>query len=584
MRQRQMSQVPDRAWHHAVRRGADRVWTDFRVSELHRGGKEFELMERAMGFAALAMLTVFPLLIVVAAAGAATHHGVAVWVVYGMGLNGSSARAVTQLFSAPTKVLSTTSAFSLALTAVFGVSFAGSVQGGFERIWSLPSGSWHKIWRQLVWLTVFIAYIYAAATVGAATRHTPAQTVSRVLVATVLGLVFFWWGVRFLLGGRVSYLAAMPGAVATLAFLAGLRVFSTLVFEPLVVTNAVTYGALGTVLVVQSWLIGVGWVVYGGQLFGRWFHDAWLRSWVEKRWGRRSGRDEIADKLVESPCLHQNGIVADELITDAGDLTQVPPPYDTTVAHPARVYNYWLGGKDNFEADREVGEQTKAAYPDIVSGVRAQRAFLASAVRYLVTRAGVRQFLDIGTGLPVADNTHEVAQSLAPESRIVYADNDPMVLAHARALLASTPEGACAYLDADLRDTGKVLRAASGLLDFGQPVAVMLIGILHLIPDADDPAGIVARLIGALPAGSWLAIAHPASDVAPDKVAAMTDRYNKRVTTTATLRTHAEIEAFFAGTDLLPPGVVQYHQWNPGEPAGDAEGEIAAYCGLGRKS
>jgi membrane protein len=296
MRQRQMSQVPDRGWRHAVRRGADRVWTDFRVGELHRGGKEFELMERAMGFAALAMLTVFPLLIVVAAAGAATHHGVAVWVVYGMGLNGSSARAVTQLFSAPTKVLSATSAFSLALTAVFGVSFAGSVQGGFERIWSLPSGSWHKIWRQLVWLAVFIAYIYAAATVGAASRHTPAQTVSRVLVATVLGLVFFWWGVRFLLGGRVSYLAAMPGAVATLAFLAGLRVFSTLVFEPLVVTNAVTYGALGTVLVVQSWLIGVGWVVYGGQLFGRWFHDAWLRSWAEKRWGRRPEREEIAGK------------------------------------------------------------------------------------------------------------------------------------------------------------------------------------------------------------------------------------------------------------------------------------------------
>jgi membrane protein len=285
---RQMSQVPHRGVRHAVRRGADRVWTDFRVNELHRGGKEFELMERAMGFAALAMLTMFPLLIVVAAAGAATHHGVAVWVVYGMGLNGSSARAVTQLFSPPTKVLSTTSAFSLALTAVFGVSFAGSVQGGFERIWGLPAVAWHKIWRQLVWLVVLMAYIYAAATVGAPTRHTPAQTVSRVLVAIVLGLVFFWWGVRFLLGGRVSYLAAMPGAVATLAFLAGLRVFSTLVFEPLVVTNAVTYGALGTVLVVQSWLIGVGWAVYGGQLFGRWFYDTWLRSWADNRLGRRA--------------------------------------------------------------------------------------------------------------------------------------------------------------------------------------------------------------------------------------------------------------------------------------------------------
>jgi S-adenosyl methyltransferase len=275
--------------------------------------------------------------------------------------------------------------------------------------------------------------------------------------------------------------------------------------------------------------------------------------------------------------------VADELITDADDLTKAPLRYDTTVAHPARVYNYWLGGKDNFEADREVGEQTKAAYPDIVSGVQAQRAFLASAVRYLVTQAGVRQFLDIGTGLPVANNTHEVAQSLSPESRIVYVDNDPMVLAHARALLTSTPAGACAYLDADLRDTDKVLRAASRLLDFGQPVAIILVGILHLIPDADDPARIVARLIDALPGGSWLAVAHPASDVASDKVATMTSRYNQRVSTAATLRTHAEIAAFFASTDLLPPGVVQYHQWHPGEPARATDGEVAAYCGLGRK-
>ena len=291
----QMGQVPYRAVRHAVLRGAERVWSDFRVNDLHRSGKEFELMERAMGFAALAMLTVFPLLIVVAAAGAATHHGVAVWVVYGMGLTGSSARAVVQLFSAPAKVLSTTSVFSLVLAAVFGVMFAGSVQGGFERVWGLPAGPWHKIWRQALWLVVLIAYIYAAATVGVAARHTPVETVGRVLVAIVLGLVFFWWGLRFLVGGRVSYLAAMPGAVATLAFLAGLRVFSTLVFEPLVVTNAVTYGAVGTVLVVQSWLIGVGWVVYGGQLFGRWFHDAWLRSWADKRRDRRAPGDRVGE-------------------------------------------------------------------------------------------------------------------------------------------------------------------------------------------------------------------------------------------------------------------------------------------------
>ena len=280
--------------------------------------------------------------------------------------------------------------------------------------------------------------------------------------------------------------------------------------------------------------------------------------------------------------MPQNGGVPDELITNASDVAGDSPRYDTTVAHPARVYNYWLGGKDHFAADREVGEQTKEAYPGIVAGVQAQRAFLASAVRYLAG-TGVRQFLDIGTGLPVANNTHEVAQSVAPESRVVYVDNDPMVLAHARALLTSTPEGACAYLDADIRDTDGVLRAASGLLDFGQPVAVMLIGILQLIPDSDDPAGIAARLVSAVPAGSWIAIAHPASDVAADQVATMTSRYNRRVATATTLRTHAEISAFFAGTDLLPPGVVQYHQWRPGEPVGNAEGEIAAYCGLGRK-
>jgi hypothetical protein len=273
----------------------------------------------------------------------------------------------------------------------------------------------------------------------------------------------------------------------------------------------------------------------------------------------------------------------DELITSASDLAGEQPAYDTTVAHPARVYNYWLGGKDNFRADREVGDQTKAAYPGIVTGVQEQRQVLASAVRYLVTRAGIRQFLDIGTGLPVANNTHEVAQSLAPESRIVYVDNDPMVLAHARALLTSTPEGACAYLDADIRDTGKLLDAAAELLDFSQPVALMLIGILQLIPDSDDPAGIVARLLGAAPSGSWLAIVQPANDVAADQMTNLVKRYNAGVSTATTLRNHAEVSAFFAGTEVIPPGVVQLHRWHPGEPARPAAGEVPAYVGLGRK-
>ena len=188
-------------------------------------------MGRAMGFAGLAMLTVFPLLVVVAAASAVAHPGAARWVVYGMGLTGSSASAVVQVFAAPGRVLSTTSAFSVLLLAVFGVTFAGSVQAGFERVWGLPSGPWHKIWRQAVWLTVLIAYIYAAATVGDVTGHAPAETMSRVSVAVVLGIVFFWWGLRFLVGGRVSYLAALPGAVVTVTFLVGLRAFSALVFQ-----------------------------------------------------------------------------------------------------------------------------------------------------------------------------------------------------------------------------------------------------------------------------------------------------------------------------------------------------------------
>jgi membrane protein len=283
----QAGQLRFRAVRRVVSRVVERFWRDLRVKDLYQSGKDFELMSRSLGFAALAMLTIFPLLVVVAAVGAATHSGLAVWVVYGMGLTGSSARAVEQLFSAPARVLGTTSFFSLALVAVFGITFAGSVQNAFERVWGLPAGPWHKIWRQLVWLAVFVGYIFAAASVGTVTRHTPSETVIRVSVAVVLGIVFFWWGLRFLVGGRVKYLAAMPGAVITVAFLAGLRAFSALVFQPLVVENAVTYGSIGTVLIVQSWLIGVGWVIYGGQLSGRWFHDAWLQAWTENRRSRR---------------------------------------------------------------------------------------------------------------------------------------------------------------------------------------------------------------------------------------------------------------------------------------------------------
>jgi len=257
---------------------------------------------------------------------------------------------------------------------------------------------------------------------------------------------------------------------------------------------------------------------------------------------------------------------------------------DTTVAHQARIYDYWLGGKDNFAADREAAEQAIAAYPAILRGVRAQRAFLARAVRYLAEEVGIRQFLDVGTGIPTANNTHEVAQAVAKDARVVYVDNDPMVLAHARALLTGVPEDSTAYLDADLREPDKILAGAAGLLDFRQPVAVLLIGILQLIPDAADPHAIVARLVEAVPSGSWLAVYHPASDIDQERVAEAVRRVNARTAGTTTLRTHAEIARFFGGLQLLEPGLVQVQRWGPGSAAPDYGEQIAAYAGLARKS
>jgi S-adenosyl methyltransferase len=260
-----------------------------------------------------------------------------------------------------------------------------------------------------------------------------------------------------------------------------------------------------------------------------------------------------------------------------------PSGLDTSVPHIARVYDYWLGGKDNFAVDREAAEQVVAAYPGILRDVRAQRAFLANAVSYLAGVAGVRQFLDIGTGIPTANNTHEVAQDVEPGCRVVYVDNDPMVLAHARALLDSEPEGATDYVDADLRDTAKVLAEAARLLDFSKPVAVMLISVLHLIPDEDDPHAIVTRLMETMPPGSWLALSHPARDVHPQQVTEAASRFNQLAPAKATLRTRAEILRFFDGLDLLEPGLVQVHQWRPGPAAPGGDREAAGYCGLARK-
>ena len=259
------------------------------------------------------------------------------------------------------------------------------------------------------------------------------------------------------------------------------------------------------------------------------------------------------------------------------------PQLDTSVASIARIYDYWLGGKDNFKADRDAAEQMIQQYPDIVTGVRKNRAFLGRAVHYLAAEAGIRQFLDIGTGLPSSNNTHEVAQRAAPDARIVYVDHDPIVLSHAQALLTSTPEGACAYLDADIRDTGKILKDAANLLDFSRPVAVCLIMILQFIPDEDDPVSIVRALVDAIPSGSYLTVAHPASDVDQHVGPALRQLSTRMGGTRAVPRSHQEVSRFFDGLEMVEPGLVQLHRWRPGTGLDDTGRDLAAYGAVARK-
>jgi len=261
------------------------------------------------------------------------------------------------------------------------------------------------------------------------------------------------------------------------------------------------------------------------------------------------------------------------------------PALDTSVPHPARVYDYWLGGKDNYAADREAAEAAMAANPFIVPGVRTNREFLGRAVRYLTGGPGVRQFLDIGTGIPAAENTHEVAQAAAPEARIVYVDNDPIVLVHARELLTSTAEGATDYIQADVRDRDHVLRRAAATLDFGRPVAVMMLAILQNIGDADDPHAIVTGLMDALVPGSYLVLSHPASDIQPEAMAKMADRLNERQREAdqVTFRTYAEVSRFFDGLELADPGVVQPPHWRPGRGTFIPGHDVTAWCGVARK-
>jgi hypothetical protein len=265
------------------------------------------------------------------------------------------------------------------------------------------------------------------------------------------------------------------------------------------------------------------------------------------------------------------------------DPVRAPDGIDTTVAHPARVYDYWLGGKDNFAADREAAEQVIAARPTILRDIRANREFLHRAVRYLAVQAGIRQFLDVGTGIPTSPNVHEIAQEIAPGARVVYADNDPIVLSHARALLTSTPDGVTAYVDADLRRPDEILRHARQTLDFTRPVAVILVGIMHLISDDEDPYGLAARLMAATVPGSYLVITQPASDVHADAAAEGARRYNERVATKQTRRSRAEVARFVEGLEVLEPGIVQMHRWRP-EPGVDVDGyEVSGWAVVGRK-
>jgi hypothetical protein len=277
--------------------------------------------------------------------------------------------------------------------------------------------------------------------------------------------------------------------------------------------------------------------------------------------------------------------MAEDLTPGEPDPDPARPPagIDTSVAHPARVYDYWLGGKDNFAADREAAEQVIAARPTILRDIRANRAFLNRAVRYLAAEAGIRQFLDIGTGIPTSPNVHEIVQRVAPQSRVVYADNDPIVLSHARALLASSPQGATDYVQADLRRPEEILRHAQQTLDFTQPVAVVLVGIFHLISDDEDPYGITARLMDATVPGSYLVVSHPASDIHADLVAEGARRYNERVATKQTRRDYAEVARFVDGLDVVAPGLVQCQRWQP-DSGEDVDGyDVSCWGVVARK-
>ncbi|HEY8472336.1 MAG TPA: SAM-dependent methyltransferase [Natronosporangium sp.] len=258
------------------------------------------------------------------------------------------------------------------------------------------------------------------------------------------------------------------------------------------------------------------------------------------------------------------------------------PDIDTTVAQSARVWNYWLGGKDNFAVDREMGDQVEAQFPSIVALARASRAFQIRAVRYLAGEAGIRQFLDVGTGLPTANNTHEVAQAVAPESRIVYVESDPMVLAHARVLLISHPLGATAYVDADARDSETILREAQKTLDLSKPVALIMCGLLAHVPTYDDALGVLHRLLDPLPSGSYFMVSD-GNNTSQEYVEAI-NTWNQYANPQYHPRSPEQIAGYFEGLELVPPGVVPINHWHLGDrPADQLPPALPGTVGVGRK-
>ena len=268
-------------------------------------------------------------------------------------------------------------------------------------------------------------------------------------------------------------------------------------------------------------------------------------------------------------------------VSDPGD--EARTRLDTGVPHSARLWNYWLGGKDNFAVDRAVADQILAMVPEMVASARADRAYLGRVVRHLAGDAGIRQFLDVGTGIPTADNTHEVAQRIAPDSRIVYVDNDPLVLVHARALLTSHPDGSTDYLDADLREPEKIIAGARRTLDFGRPIALTMLGVLNFVPDDDEAAGLVARLVDALPPGSYLAISHPTTEINGETMEAALRLWNEGPAATMVLRSAEQVRRLFGDLEMVAPGVVSCSRWRP-DPGEENAEPVPHYGGVARKA